>query len=81
MKKAKIILMAIAVIGVVSGALAIKAKKSNSIAYYLDPVANTCTIPYTGGFLCPGMPGNGTYGYITFDPSLKCTYTFYTVCL
>lgn len=81
MKKAKIMLMAIAVIGVVGGALAFKAKKNLSRLYYFDPVGVTCTIPYTAAFITTTVQGIGAYGYVTLDPTKVCTYTFYTTTL
>jgi hypothetical protein len=51
MKKAKIMLSAIAILAVVGGAFAFKAQRSGAVLYYYDTIDHKCTatalLPYT----------------------------------
>ena len=64
MKKAKIMLSAIAVIALIGGALAFKAQKFQHLTYY---TCNTLAIPQT----CASTTALGQLGSLTtaFDPS------------
>lgn len=75
MKKAKIMLASIAVIAVVGGALAFKAKSTQNI-FYFDPIGSTCTLTLPG--FTTTSDQSKPLGYIATTTTLDCSYLHYT---
>jgi len=77
MKKAKIMLTSIAIVGVVAGALAFQAHKYGSVIY-TGPDAQDCTFTVQDVTITPAQSGTQTFATTAFgDPN--CALTFTTV--
>lgn len=67
MKRAKIMLTAIALFAVVGGALAFKAKKFGGITYYISTTSTSnATLPYTSASFT-NLPAAPVYYYTTIQ--------------
>ena len=76
MKKAKIMLMAIAVFGVVGGALAFKAKSFQSHLFYSTGVNGLCTVPVNTTLTTTAAPfGTVQTTYYTTSVAAACPTT------
>lgn len=76
MKKAKSLLAIIAILATIGGLLAYKARVTQKV-FYLDPIAGGCSSTLQGFKLTTDF--QAFYGYVTNNPTLPCTWTFYTV--
>ena len=81
MKKAKIMLMAVAIVGVVGGALAFKTSNFNSRhLIYWSTVSNQCTNLLTGNPTTAIQPVGKVFTTTTFNGQ-PCTVKTYTTTL
>jgi hypothetical protein len=76
MKRAKIMLVAIAVLATVGGALAFKAQKFGNVKYCYTttdsrPEAKDCTVEFTGTFTTTAV-GEAVLYYTTTDNQANC---------
>jgi len=72
MKKAKILLSAIAVVGIVGGAFALKTGSAVTI-YTCDTNAQVCSVVKVSGVFLDPIEGTNSVAKATTDNSVSCT--------